>query len=329
LRADRLLSVLLLLQARGKMTAQALASELEVSKRTILRDVDALCIAGIPVYAEGGHGGGIALDENYRVALSGLDEAEARSLFITGSPALLSDLGLESAAENALLKLFAALPSLHQRAAHDMQQRLLIDPTWWWHKSQSVDTQPFLPELQRAVHEDRCVQVRYERGRGDMLEGALEAYSLVAKGGIWYLVGRHDGEFRTYRVSRFHDATALDELFQRAPDFDLTDYWQANMREFAQSFPPYPVTLRVEKTYTPYLKWDLPGSYEIVDERDADWMTVEALCWSLQAAKGFVLSLGKRGQLIAPDELREAVLQAAREILDSYSGSRCQENSKS
>src|ERR1051326_7804613 len=108
MRADRLLNIVLLLQARGKMTAQALAQELEVSTRTILRDVDALSSAGIPVYAEGGHGGGISLDENYRVTLTGLKEAEIRSLFISGNAKLLRDVGLGEAAESSLLKLSAA-----------------------------------------------------------------------------------------------------------------------------------------------------------------------------------------------------------------------------
>src|SRR5512139_3667096 len=114
MRADRLLSIMLLLQTRGKLTAQTLAAELGVSRRTILRDIDALSVAGIPIYADGGHGGGIALDENYRTTLTGLKETEVRALFIASSNYLLNEIGLGEAAKSTLLKLSAALPERHQ-----------------------------------------------------------------------------------------------------------------------------------------------------------------------------------------------------------------------
>lgn len=316
MRADRLLSLMLMLQARGKMTSQALADELEVSKRTILRDVDALSSAGVPVYAEGGHGGGIALDENYRVALSGLQEGEVRSLFITGSAALLSDLGLGTTAENALLKLFAALPSLHQRAAHDMRQRLLLDPTWWWHGT--LNSQPYLNDLQQAVYEDRCVRVVYERRRGETFEDVIAAYSLVAKAGIWYLVGLHEGTFKTYRVSRFHAVTVLPERFQRQDSFDLAAYWRESVAEFVEQFPTYRMVLRVARDHLAYLQWDTPGTYEIIEDNGGEWVTVEFTCWSREAARGFVFGLGSAAAVIEPDNLRDDVLARARAIIAQY-----------
>src|SRR5690606_34139 len=138
MRADRLLAIILLLQTRGKMTAQALADELEVSRRTILRDLDALSAAGVPIYAEGGHGGGITLDENYKVTLTGLKEAEVRSLFLSSNARLLADIGLGEAAESTLLKLLAALPVPHQPSVDHIRQRILIDPVWWWHDLQPL-----------------------------------------------------------------------------------------------------------------------------------------------------------------------------------------------
>jgi len=130
MRADRLLAIMMLLQTRGKMTAQRLAERLEVSRRTILRDIDALSAAGVPVYAEGGHGGGIALDENYRTALAGLQEREARTLFVGNNAQVLSQIGLGDAAESTMLKLLAVLPAAHQPSVEHMRQRILIDPAW-------------------------------------------------------------------------------------------------------------------------------------------------------------------------------------------------------
>ncbi|HEX2906913.1 MAG TPA: HTH domain-containing protein, partial [Phototrophicaceae bacterium] len=200
MRADRLITLIMRLQTRGKVTAQTLAAELGVSRRTILRDVEALSASGIPIYAEGGHGGGIGLDENYRTTLTGLKEAELRTLFIAANTQLLDDIGLGGAAESTQLKLQAALPARHQSIVEQVRQRLYIDPVWWWH-----DTQPqrFWKELQQAVFEDRRIRVTYEYYSGEMVERVLEPYSLVAKASHWYLIGRREAEFRLYRVSRF------------------------------------------------------------------------------------------------------------------------------
>jgi predicted DNA-binding transcriptional regulator YafY len=202
MRADRLLEIVLLLQNRGKMTAQTLATELEVSRRTILRDIDALSFAGIPIYAEGGHGGGIALDENYRTSLTGLREIEAFTLFINSNTKLLGDIGLGHAAETTFLKLFASLPAAHKPTVESMRQRFLIDPDWWWHETQPS---PNWDQLEQAVYEDRYIQVHYEKFSGEIVERTLQPYSLVAKSSLWYLIAKRDDDFRIYRVS---DATS-------------------------------------------------------------------------------------------------------------------------
>src|SRR5262245_7324827 len=207
MRADRLLSLVMLLQTRGKMTTAVLAHELNVSRRTILRDIDALSYAGIPIYADGGHGGGVTLDENYRLSLTGLNESEVRTLFIASNDKLLKDVGLDQAAESTLLKLFAALPALHQPSVDEIRQRIHIDPLWWWHDFQPM---PFWDELQQVVYEDRCIHVVYETYNGQVDERLMEPYSLVAKASLWYLIAKRDGELRMYRVSRFHSVELLD-----------------------------------------------------------------------------------------------------------------------
>lgn len=177
MRADRLLSIILLLQTRGKMTAKALAEELEVSRRTILRDITALSFSGVPVYSEGGHGGGIALVEEYRTTLTGLNKFEVQSLFVANNHDALRDVGLGDAGERLLLKLLAALPNSHHSTADHIRQRLMIDPTWWWHDS---SISPSWDDLQKAVYEDRLIEVEYENFDGKITQRLLAPI-------VWYV----------------------------------------------------------------------------------------------------------------------------------------------
>ena len=314
MRADRLLAIVMLLQSRGKMTARSLAEELGVSRRTILRDVGALSIAGIPIYAEGGHGGGIALDERYRTSLTGLKEDEVRALFISGSARLLRDIGLGEAAESTLRKLSAALPERHQPAVEQVRQRIHIDPVWWWHDSQPL---PFWAELQRAVFEDRLIRAVYEHYSGEVVERVLEPYSLVAKASLWYVIARRDREFRIYRASRFHSVTLLDSHFQRQPDFDLPAFWREHLEEFVETLSEYPFTLRIHSSRMTFVRWLTPGRCEIIEPAGDDgWLTARIRLESLDLAKMLVFGLGTQAVVLEPPELQDAVLSAARELLD-------------
>lgn len=311
MRADRLLSMVMLLQVRGKMTAHALAEELGVSRRTILRDVDALSLSGIPLYADGGHGGGIALDENYRLSLTGLKEAEVRSLFISGNAQLLRDVGLGEAAESTQRKLFAALPAPHQPSVDHIRQRIYIDPLWWWHDSEGL---PFWPELQKAVFEDYCIRAIYEHYNGEVVERVLEPYSLVAKSSLWYMIARRDGELRTYRVSRFHEVTLLEAHFQRDPGFDLPEYWQSHLQQFTEAISEYEFTLRVHASRMNFARWLTPGRCEVLDEQ-GEWFTVRFHIESQELAEMLVFGLGEHGEVVEPPDLRDAVLAQARKLL--------------
>jgi predicted DNA-binding transcriptional regulator YafY len=181
MRADRLLSIVMLLQSHGKMTTQSLADRLEVSRRTVLRDIDALSMAGIPIYTDSGHGGGVALDEKYRTTLTGLKESEIRALFIASNNKLLDEIGLGEAAKSTQRKLAAALPAQHQSLVDHIHQRIYIDPLWWWHDAQPI---AFWSELQEAVYQDLCIEVAYENYRGEVSKRILEPYSLVAKSSL-------------------------------------------------------------------------------------------------------------------------------------------------
>jgi predicted DNA-binding transcriptional regulator YafY len=318
MRADRLLAIIMLLQSRGKMTTHTLAKELDVSRRTILRDVDALSFLGVPIYAEGGHGGGVTLDENYRTSLIGLHEDEIRTLFIASNSKLLRDVGLGEAAERSLQKLAANVPARYAPSVDQFRQRILIDPSWWWE-----DTQPiaFWEELQRAVYEDRLIQTVYERYSGEIVKRTLEPYSLVAKSSIWYLIARRDGAFRTYRVSRFRHITVLASSFERDTGYDLQTYWQKHLAEFADTIPDYRFTLRIRPNRMSFLQWIVPGRYKLDEPPDNDeWITVHFQLESIELAKMLVFGLGAdHTEIIEPTELRAAVLNAAREFCDSTS----------
>ncbi len=315
MRADRLLAMMMLLQRKGKMTARALATELEVSSRTVLRDVEALSMAGIPIYTDGGHGGGITLDEKYRTTLTGLKEEELHTLFVGSNQQLLRDVGLGEAAANTQRKLSAALPTQHQQAIDYMRQRILIDPLWWWHNGQTV---PFLTELQEVIFQNRLIEVRYENYDGHIGRRTLEPYALVAKSSLWYLLAKRDDAWRTYRVSRLQEVVLLDQEFVRDPTFDLPSYWQERAHEFVAAFSQYEFILRVHPDGLPLVRWLTPGRSE-GDEADIDgWVTMHFQLESEMLAKMLVFGLGQQCEVIAPDALRMAVKERCRQLLDIF-----------
>ena len=309
MRADRLLAITMLLQARGKMTAQALAAELEVSRRTILRDIEALSIAGVPIYTEGGHGGGIALDPQYRTTLTGLTETEALTLFISGMPNLLRDLGFQEHARHTLLKLFAALPALHRGAIEQFRQRVHIDPIWWWNEA----SPPFWDALQRAVYDARRLRMTYIRADGTIAERIVEPYSLVAKAGVWYLLARRDGEYRTYRVSRIREAEVLETPFQRQPDFDLETYWREHTRQVSGRASSYAFAVRCNEQGLTFLRRHILDVSATPDSMG--WYRAEMRVGSVEDARMLAFGLGTGGTVIEPVELREDVQRRAREML--------------
>ncbi|MGH2476593.1 MAG: helix-turn-helix transcriptional regulator, partial [Candidatus Limnocylindrales bacterium] len=208
MRADRLLSILLLLQANGLLSARALAERLEVSERTVHRDMEALSMAGVPVYAQKGRRGGWALLDAYRTDLTGLTETELRSLVIASTPGVLADLGLGEAADRALIKLLAGLPEARRRAAESARGYLYIDPSGWRRPEEAA---PYLATLELALRTGRQIAMTYERAFDrSVVERVANPLGLVAKGSVWYLAATVDGRARTYRASRIRDVTILD-----------------------------------------------------------------------------------------------------------------------
>jgi predicted DNA-binding transcriptional regulator YafY len=311
MRADRLMAILLRLHARGRLTTNTLAKELEVSRRTILRDIAALSIAGIPVYAEGGHGGGVHLDPAYRVSLTGLSEPEAEALMRTFKRLPLEGSGQEQAAELALLKLMAALPAQQRNAVQRMQQRVHLDPTSWW---QERVAPPSLEALEQAIFAELRLHIRYEHHDGTLAENIVEPYGLVDKASTWYLVARRDGEWRTYRVARLREVDLLDEHFERSADFDLAAHWRDQSERFERSFPLFHCTLRVEREGLAKLNQFATGRFQITEERTG-WHLVTLRLTSCDEACIIVWGLGTHVQIVGPQELRDAVAARAQMML--------------
>ncbi|HEY1837852.1 MAG TPA: YafY family protein [Rhizomicrobium sp.] len=232
--ASRLLSILMLLQARGRMSAAALAAEFEVSVRTIHRDIDQLSAAGVPVYADRGRSGGFQLQDGYRTKLTGLTEPEAEALFLAGLPGPAAELGLAEFLSTARLKLLAALPANVQPGADRIAARFHLDATAWFRDNRPL---PALPVIANAVWRERMLTLRYRRaGQDGIVDRRLGPLGLVLKGGTWYLVaqsGKAGGKaIRTYRAENIHDAALTDEPFVRPKDFDLAAYWAKSSRAY-------------------------------------------------------------------------------------------------
>lgn len=194
-----------------------------------------------------------------------------------------------------------------------MRQRILIDPAWWWRDEHPP---PFWEDMQRAVYEDRCIQVRYQRHTGDVIERQLEPYSLVAKSSVWYLLAGYAGVLHAYRVARFHDLTLLDVPFQRRADFDLPTYWRAHMQQFRELPPAYQCTLHLHPDQMHVLRNTIPGRYKQIPPVLPDgWVTVQVHLDSMALAAMLVFSLGDRAIVVAPQELHNTVVTTARAIL--------------
>ena len=321
MRADRLLSIMLSLQREGRITAETLATRFEVSERTISRDVEALSIADVPIYTQTGTNGGIFLDEHYRTSLTGLSIAELRTLFVNADAGPLADLGLASAVEGTILKLFASLPGIHQQEVNRLRQRFYIDSANWFDYNEKP---PLLADLQQAVWEDCLIVVDYRNYEGTISEQTLAAYALVAKANAWYLIAQTvKNEYRTYRAARLVSLRVTKTHFERDSTFDLVRYWQEMSRNFEQTreatFPFYPVVLRLTVNAFDTLRDHISKRYEKLADLDADgWLTVRVLFLSLYEARMNVFGLGAEVQVVGSLALEQAVLETAKAIVAAY-----------
>jgi len=313
MRADRLLSILLLLQANGRMTARTLAHRLEVSERTILRDMDALSGAGVPVTAERGVGGGWRLLDGYQTKLTGLTSPEIQALFLARPPKLMADLGLQEAAEGAWIKLQASLPIEMRGQAEFVRQRILIDARGWRDSAEAIAS---LPVLLEALWRGRRVRFDYERSPDDARERIVDPLGLVARGNAWYLVADKGEQRRTYRVSRITAAALLEEPGRRPSQFDLAEHWERAATEFRDKLPSYHATFLADAACMGWVRYR--GRRVEEETREGERIRIRIRFDVAEEALQFALALGPAIEVCEPAELRGRVLAAAEEIVQRY-----------
>lgn len=308
MKADRLLTALLLLQAHGLLTSRELARRLEVSRRTVHRDMEALSAAGVPVLALRGAGGGWRLDEGWRTRVPGLEEAELQALLLA-QPRTLGDARLARAAERALDKLVAAMPAALREQAASLRQRLHVDGTGWRGVPEDLTA---LPAVQEAVAHDRKLAFGYRRPGKERSERVVDPLGLVAKGSAWYLVARTPDGFRTYRVSRMDGARPLDQPCERPDGFDLAAYWRESTARLRQEGRRYETLLRLEPRAAASLaSWEQaePCGEDAGGEPPPDgWVTMRVRFHDEEHARFMVLGLGARVEVLAPAGLRGSVI---------------------
>lgn len=306
MKADRLLSTLLLLQAHGRLTGREMAKRLEVSMRTVHRDMDALSAAGVPVFALRGSQGGWQLDEGWRTQVPGLDETELRALLMA-APRALGDVRLAAAAESALGKLMAALPEAMRERAASIRQRLHVDPAGWRGAGENLD---LLPVVQDAVARDRKLAIRYRKASRELVDRTVDPLGLVAKGMSWYLFARTPHGYRTYRVSRMTEAKLLDASCERPANFDLAEAWNASTRDFQEGRRSYDAVLRFDVREAQWVRtWQTAS---VIREEPDGRVTMRVRFHHENEACFVVQGLAPRVEVIEPAGLRERVAENLR-----------------
>ena len=323
MRAIRLLSMLLLLQNRGRMSAAQLAAELGVSARTVYRDVEALAAVGVPIYAEQGPTGGYELMDGYRTRLTGLTADEAESLFLTGMPQTAAELGLGAQVAAAELKLTAALPTPYRATSTRIRQRVHLDTPGWYRRPDEV---PHLLAVAEALWRDQAIDIRYHRWSPSpgVVSRRLHPLGLVLKAGVWYLVASSGDQPRTYRVSAIAEAIPLDEEFARPSGFDLAQWWQAHVQAHERAETASTAVVRMSPNALGVLS-DMLGplacthAMRTITPPDQDgWHQVTIPLESVPHAAAALLRLGAEAQALAPPELVTHMSATVRAMTSLY-----------
>jgi predicted DNA-binding transcriptional regulator YafY len=322
MRASRLISILLLLQTRGRTTAQQLADALEVSVRTIYRDVASLAAAGVPLYGETGWEGGYQLVDGYNTRLTGLTEAEAESLFLVGLPQPAADLGLGSTVAAARLKLMAALLPEQRDRVDRQQERFHMDVPGWY---VDADRHASLPVIADAVWTQRRVRVRYRRWKPPReVTRTLDPYGLVLKAGNWYVVAQSAANMQTYRISNVLDAEALDEHFERTAGFDLARHWRSYLDDFHARRHHGHAVVRLSPSAFDRLADVLEpaavrAALQSARSAAADgWIEVTFPTESTEQAVPELLKFGADVEVLAPPMLRDSVMRTVAALSALY-----------
>ncbi|UGT60858.1 helix-turn-helix transcriptional regulator [Nocardia asteroides] len=320
MRASRLLRLLLLLQTRGRCTASQLATELEVSVRTVYRDVDALSASGVPVYTEPGRAGGIRLLDGYRTRITGLNPDEADAVLLAGQPGAAADLGLGTVLATAQLKVLAALPPELRGRATRIAERVHVDAAGWFHRP---DRTPALGVVTEALWADRLLEIGYERGDA-VVRRRVGPLGLVLKAGTWYLVALAGGSVRSYRVGRIAEAADTGETFTRPADFDLAAHWERAAAEFARAMLRVTARCRIDAARLSLLRLGfepaaVADAVASADEPDAEgWVRITVAAESYEVMAHGLLPLGAHAEVLEPAELRAVMAGTAAAMARRY-----------
>jgi predicted DNA-binding transcriptional regulator YafY len=321
MRASRLLSILILLQVRGRVSATDLAAEFEVSARTIYRDMDQLSAAGVPVYAERGRSGGFALLDGYRTRLTGFTPSEAHALLLAGIGSAAADLGLGEDLAAAQLKLMASLPAESGAGAQRVAARFHLDPAQWYTRAEAVT---HLPALARAVWDERRIRVRYESWKA-VVTRTLDPLGLVLKGGAWYLVAAVKNQPRTYRAANILDLAVTEARARRPARFSLARYWSEWSRDFEKRLLRERARVRLSPDGARRLRELAPAAAASIDaatpQRDG-WIEADIPIESVAHAAGVLLSLGADVRVLEPAALRTEIRDRARRVVALYAARR-------
>lgn len=318
MKASRLLSILMLLQARGRMTAPALAATLEVSERTILRDIDQLSAAGVPLWGDRGRNGGFQLRGGWSTQLTGLTEPEANALLLAGLPGPATELGLGAAAASARLKMIASLPHEWREQADRVGARLHVDSVDWYRTQESPI---YLRELADAVWNSFKIKIEYESWNG-VVSRELEPLGLILKAGAWYIAARGVGEakVRTYRASNVLEMQSSGKHFKRPTKFDLADYWRESATRFEAELYRLQAKIRVSPRA---MKWLLNARTKITalpseakrKNTKTDWQDVLMPIESIEHGARQLLGFGGEIEVLDPPELRARIIEGARAVI--------------
>jgi predicted DNA-binding transcriptional regulator YafY len=315
-RAGRLLAVLLALQRRGgRATASELAGELEVSVRTVYRDVLALQSAGVPLWTETGPGGGVRLLDGWRTTLDGLSADEAASLFLAGAGGAAAELGLGSILAAAQSKLMSTLPPELRARAQRIRARFLLDAPHWFHQRETLDA---LPVIADALWSDRHLRLTYRRA-DRAVSRRVAPLGLVLKAGTWYLVAGVGGERRSYRVGRIVNAEIDDVRFDRPADFELATWWAQSEAAFNREILRDRVRLRLSpraQSLLPHVTDHAAAMAALATaQRDArGWVVVDMAVESLAVAAEQFTALGDGVEVLDPPALRASLAAVGRAL---------------
>lgn len=314
MRADRLLSILLTLQNRKVTTAKILAERLEVSERTIYRDIDALNFSGFPIYSIHGSHGGFVLDKEFHIDVTGVTLPEIKNLLTNRSPGPLRDLGI-GLSQLTVNKLIMSLPDSRKDEANQFIKRVYLDSVSWFGGHESV---PFLTIIEEALRNNLQIHLDYRKRNGETISREVAPYGLVAKTEAWYLIAKHNDILRVYRVSRICNVKFTEKTFCFPENFHISGFWTAWCHEFEITRPCYPVILRVTREVFHELLVNKDYNFQLKNQGTKDWIVISTQFETFEQALREVLALGSKAEVLKPAALRKSVFETIRQLLRIY-----------